>query len=83
MERKKLKVAQWNARSIRKRTLEFKIFLYGNKPEIVAIQETWLKSKHKTPNFISYESIRKDRNNRPGGGIMLLIRNGIQYKEKP
>ena len=77
-----LTIVQWNSRSLGRRISEFKIFLYTRKPDIVAIQETWYKSINKTPSFISYEHIRKDRINRPAGGIMLLIRDHIQYKEK-
>ena len=49
-----LTIVQWNSRSLGRRISEFKIFLYTRKPDIVAIQETWYKSKNKTPSFISY-----------------------------
>ena len=80
--KKDITIVQWNSRSLKRRISEFKLFLYTRKPDIVAIQETWYKNKNKTPTFISYEHIRKDRINRPAGGIMLLMRDHLQYEEK-
>ena len=66
-----LQIIQWNARSLRKHISDFTISLYTTKPDIVAIQETKLKPNKKTPRFISYDVLRKDRLNDGGGGIMF------------
>lgn len=55
---------------------EFKHYLKGveTKPDIVCIQETWLK-----PNFVvnGYIIHRRDRSLGGGGGCMTLIKQGI------
>ena len=81
-----LQIVQWNARSIRNCLSDLKIATYTLKPHIVAIQETWLKLKDKTPGFISYEVLRTDRQLRGarqgGGGTMMLIRRDLNYNVK-
>ena len=52
---------------------------------IVAIQETKLTSKSKTPDFRSrYKFIRQDRpNNKPGGGLAFIIHESIEFRIIP
>ena len=80
-----LNIIQWNARSLKKNISDFTITLYTVKPDIAAVQETFLKprSKFKPENkFVSYNVIRKDRLDREKGGLMLVIRKELIYKEK-
>lgn len=53
---------------------EFKV-----SPELICIQETWLKP---CLDFVipRYVCLRRDRSDRSGGGCATFIRTGIQYK---
>lgn len=74
-------IMQWNARSLIANGQELKHMLDGleHKPEIICIEETWLKPQldFKIPG---YKCERKDRENIVGGGCATFIRNGIQYR---
>ena len=78
-------VLQWNAQAVRSHGDEFKKSIYerDNKPDIICIQESWLKGHH---NFgiSGYEIVRKDRDlslgKSGGGGVLTCIRKGIAYK---
>ncbi|MCI4382155.1 hypothetical protein PGIGA_G00260520 [Pangasianodon gigas] len=73
-------ILQWNARSLLANGQEFKGFIkkLKGKPDIICIQETWLK-----PNldFVihGYSSIRKDRDSGNGGGCAVFIKEGINH----
>ena len=76
-------IMQYNACSIKARLIEFKQFLFNLqlKPDVICIQETYLKSSNKF-EISGYTVIRKDRSDeRRGGGIATLIKTGINYKE--
>ena len=75
-------VLQWNARSLLSNGQEFKGFINNlkKKPEIICVQETWLKP---ALEFVikGYNSIRRDRvGDNGGGGCIIFIKQGIQYK---
>ena len=76
---KDLKILQWNCYSIRKKITEFK--KHTENYDIIALQETWL-SRNDNIRYEPFEIIRKDRIGRPGGGIMLLIKNTVQFISK-
>lgn len=68
-----LTILQWNTRSLIANGHEFKQFIVDqeNSPDIICVQETWLK-----PNLDyvinGYISIRKDRNNGNSGGVARI-----------
>lgn len=71
----------WNGRSVRNKTLELSNFIQSHEVDIAILTETWLQ-----PNasfFIpKFSCIRMDRSNSVadrGGGVAILIRNGIDY----
>ena len=74
-------ILQWNARSLIANGQEFKQFIYSQqeKPDILCIQESWLK-----PNldFIiqGYVSVRRDREEGTGGGCVTFVKEGIPYR---
>lgn len=78
-------VLQWNARSLLANGQEFKGFIKNlkKKPEMICVQETWLKP---ALEFVikGYDSIRRDRvgdnGGGGGGGCIIFIKQGIQYK---
>lgn len=72
---------QWNAKSLVANGQELKKFLdeLEEKPEIICIEETWLKPRL---DFVisGYKCERKDRETKSGGGCATFIKNGIQYR---
>lgn len=76
-----LSILQWNARSLIANGQEFKKFIANQEkgPDIICIQETWLKSQY---NFLiqGYITIWRDRHQGNGGGVATFIKQGIGYK---
>lgn len=76
-------ILQWNAKSLTANAQEFKKSLdeFMEKPEIICIQETWLK-----PNLDfkinGYSCERKDRENRTGVGCSIFVKLGIQKERE-
>lgn len=74
-------ILQWNARSLIANGQDFKQFIgtREEKPEVVCVQETWLK-----PNldFVlsGYIAIRQDRREGGGGGCVTFVKQGIPYR---
>jgi ribonuclease HI len=67
------------------KSAEFKKFLQmaDPKPDIICIQETWLKDKW-TFNIPGYMCIRRDRvTETSGGGCLILVRNTLQVNPVP
>lgn len=50
------------------------------KPDIICIQETWLKS-HLDFILKGYNSVRSDRGKNRGGGFMTFIKDEISYRQ--
>lgn len=77
-----LLILQWNARSLVANGQEFKGFLneMEQKPDVVCIQETWLKQ---SLDFVikGYTCVRRDRGEGIGGGCATFVRRGVQYRE--
>lgn len=68
----------WNSRSGISNRAELNILLWTHNPDIIDITETWLSDKVtlEMPNFIT---IRQDRPNGRGGGVLILIRREISF----
>lgn len=77
---KQLIVLQFNCNGISSRLSELKLYIYAKKPEVVCLSETWLK-KHQ-PKFIGYDAVWKNRVGAEKGGLGILIRRDIMYREK-
>ena len=74
-----LKIVQWNA-GVRLKKTELQHFLKLKTIDVCCIQETHLSSSHRF--FIrGYEVFRQDRENRPKGGLLTLVRNNIPATE--
>lgn len=73
-------ILQWNARSLIANGQELKGFIctLNSKPDIVCVQETWLKP---SLDFViqGYTSIHKDRVGKNGGGCAMSVRSRIKY----
>ena len=73
-----LRIIFWNARSVIKQKGELQTFLQD--VDILVCVESWL-NEDKSFQFPGFVSFRKDRTSSTGGGIVLLIRKNIAYKE--
>lgn len=75
-----LRIVHWNAEGVQRKKVELQQFLRENAIDVCCIQETHLKNTHRF--FIrGYESFRQDRENRPKGGLITLVRNNIPAAE--
>ena len=76
-----LMIAKWNAKeSHLRKTRNSNHFLKHKAINMCCIQETHLSSSHRF--FIwGYEVFRQDRENRPKGGLLTLVRNNIPASE--
>lgn len=76
-----LTILHWNARSLIANGSELKHFIEEQrvKPNIICVQETWLKSSF---DFIihGYTVIRKDRCSGAGGGVATFIQQGLSFR---
>ena len=71
-----LTMAHWNAEGVRLKKPDLQNFLRENSIDVCGIQETHLTTNHRF--FIrGYETYRHDRQNRPKGGVAILVRNNI------
>lgn len=75
-----LKVVFWNSRSIRNKYMELGSFLFSNHIDICLLSETWLNKNDKfyIPN---YKCIRKDRAGQLGGGVAILIKDNLKFRQ--
>ncbi|KAL2092977.1 hypothetical protein ACEWY4_010289 [Coilia grayii] len=76
-----LSILQWNGRSLIANGQELKYFVekQHDKPNIICVQETWLKPSLDFRIF-GYTAIRKDREAGAGGGVAMFIHQGLSYK---
>lgn len=79
MNRKTLKILQWNIRSINTNFLDLTGKLQQYNPEVVALSETFLRESKKL-KISNYNILRKDRDDGKGG-IAFLIKSNIMYEE--
>jgi exonuclease III len=78
-----VKIINWNASGIRNKINEFYHYLITNHIDIACVCETFLKSNMQLeahPNFTTY---RFDREDRPKGGVLIIIRNRIKHALLP
>ena len=82
-EKQYLDIIQWNANGLDKNGPELLKKLETEKitPDIICIQETFLKES-KNWNIDNYTAIRRDRKDRPKGGLVTFVKHGIIYHEK-
>lgn len=71
------KLLQRNAKSILPKRNEFLYYIADF--NIVLVSETWLTPSR---SFVvgGFDSIRKDRVGRSGGGVMIMIKHDIKYR---
>ena len=75
-----LKLMQINTRSIRPKKEELNELINKENIDILSVNESWLK-ENMTFKLNNYKIERKDRkNNLKGGGVLIAIKNNIQYE---
>jgi len=76
-----LSILQWNARSLIANGQELKQHIKEQsvKPNIICIQESWLKPSIDFTLY-GYTAVRKDRIFAMGGGVVSFIQQGISYR---
>lgn len=75
-----LQIAHLNVRSLQPKLAEFKLLIFKEKYDVIALSETWLKPN--TPDshikINGYKIVRVDRPTR-GGGVAFYIRDNIKF----
>ena len=51
-------------------------------PDLILLCETWLNKQTPSISVPGYNLIRKDQTKKVGGGVAILIKQGIKYKER-
>lgn len=76
-----LRILQWNARSLIANGQEFKSYIDQSdfKPDIICIQESWLKVGVDF-KLHQYIEVRCDRSGGVGGGCVTFIKNNINFR---
>ncbi|KAK7101444.1 hypothetical protein V1264_019826 [Littorina saxatilis] len=75
-----LRIMHWNAEGVRQKKLELQQFLKSQQIDICCIQETHLNSSHRF-SVRGYETHRFDRENRPKGGVLTLVKTNLSSIE--
>ena len=77
-----LRAFLFNARSIRNKFLEFRSLVALEKPDLVAITESWMKTSSRDFEgefaIPGYQAFHKDRTDREGGGVLLYVRDHLR-----
>ena len=72
----------FNARSIRNKFLEFVALLTLERPDLVAVTESWVRTSDRDFEgeyaIPGYQLYHRDRTDRAGGGVMLYIRDSLK-----
>ena len=69
-----LNICHWNAEGVRTKKLELQTFLKTHHIDVCCIQETHLSPNHRF-SIRGFETFRRDRECRPKGGLLILVKN--------
>ena len=76
-------IMQFNANGIGNKLTELGEFLKRHNVKVVVIQESKLSSNSKTPSIQNFTTVRKDRRQGQGGGLLIFIHKSINFSRKP
>ena len=84
MKHNGLKVAHVNCRSLLPKKDEIYWLVHSTDIDILCITETWLDDAiiNEDVYIDGYSIIRKDRNFKRGGGVLMYIKDSINFKER-
>jgi len=76
-----LSIIQWNAHGLRGHKDQLKHFLFNtqNPPDIICVEETFLKTQTPTPKIDGYNLVRKDSISNKRGGLAIYITVGLNF----
>src|SRR5678816_4718859 len=74
-------ILQWNARGLRgnKNQLKNYILRTHTPPDVICVEETFLKDKIQSPKLDGYNIIRKDCLSNERGGLAIYIKVGLNF----
>lgn len=75
-------IISWNCEGISSKKDELMAIIDRNNPDIVLLQETFLK-ENKDFRIRNYTTYRKERKNKVGGGVAILIKHDIVHHPLP
>ena len=84
IDKRTFSILQWNCHGISCHKEEFKQHLASTntKYDVICLQETLLKSTSKfNDKFLGYNTVRRDRLDRSGGGLITLVSVELDYSE--
>lgn len=73
-----LNILIWNARSIKKKELEFFNLLISDNVDIALVSETWL-TYNISLSHPTYDCYRLDRVHTSGGGVAIIVKKSIKH----
>ena len=76
-------ILQFNANGIGNKQVELGEFLERHKVKVAVIQESKLTLNSRTPNIQNFNTVRKDRHQGQGGGLLTLIHKSINFYRRP
>lgn len=77
-KRTNLSIVQWNCRSLNNKLTELHLLIDEEKPDIIALNETWLKNGASL-RLPGYKCTRKDRDGY--GGVLLAFKEDLLITE--
>lgn len=77
---KGLNICSWNANGLKTRISELKEFINRQKVDIMIINDTRFTETHRL-KVKTYTCIRKDVTQKTTGGIIMIVRNAIDYRK--
>ena len=78
-----MKIGQININGIQKKSTELTKWLIDNDIKVCVIQETKLQDKSTVPSFPQFTFHRKDRQNKAGGGLAILVHDSLNFIPLP
>lgn len=78
----KITIISWNCNGISNKKEELRALVEENHPDVILLQETMLKYG-KPFNLSNYHTYRKDRRNKQGGGVAVLVKKEIMHHPLP
>ena len=76
-------ILQFNANGIGNKQVELSDFLERHTVNVAVIQESKLTLNSRTPNIQNFTTVRKDRDQGQGGGLLTLIHKSINFSRRP
>ena len=76
-------ILQFNANGIGNKLSELERFLEKHNVKVAAIQESKLTSKSRNPRIQNFTTVRRDRPQGQGGGLLIFIHKSINFRQQP